>query len=73
MTNKGITKQSLDQLMVEYNYEKNSIENTLYFLSFMWEQYEKLNKEQHNEQGQHSKNLQRNRTHSRPNRENEKD
>ena len=45
MTNKGITKQSLDQLMVEYYYEKNSIEDTLYFLSFMWGQYEKLNKE----------------------------
>lgn len=56
MTNKGITKQSLDQLMVEYYYEKNSIEDTLYFLSFMWEQYEKLNKEQH-EQRQHPKDL----------------
>ena len=56
MTNKGITKQSLDQLMVEYNYEKNSIEDTLYFLSFMWEQYDKLNKDQY-EQGQHSKDL----------------
>ena len=39
-----ISKQHLDQLMIEYDYKKNTVEDTLYFLSFMWEHYEKLSK-----------------------------
>lgn len=35
-------KKKLDQLMVEYDYLKNDIEDTLDFLSFMFHQYEKL-------------------------------
>lgn len=38
-----MTKASLDQLMQEYDYPKNSLEDTLYFLSFMFEMYDKLN------------------------------
>lgn len=37
-------KKKLDQLMTEYYYEKNSVEDTLEFLSFMFGQYEKLAK-----------------------------
>ena len=41
---KGImTKASLDKLMQEYDYPKNTLEDTLYFLSFMFEMYDKLN------------------------------
>lgn len=39
-----ITKKSLDLLMQEYDYPKNSIEDTLNFLSFMFAQYDKLQK-----------------------------
>ena len=35
-------KKKLDQLMVEYYYDKNSVEDTLDFISFMFQQYEKL-------------------------------
>lgn len=35
-------KAKLDLLMIEYEYHKNDIEDTLDFLSFMFHQYEKL-------------------------------
>lgn len=38
-------KEQLDILMLEYYYERNSVEDTLEFLSFMFSQYEKLLKE----------------------------
>lgn len=37
-----MSKQSLDQLMKEYDWDKNTLDDTLYFLSFMFNQYEKL-------------------------------
>ena len=39
-----VTKKTLDLMMQEYDYEKNSIEDTLGFLSFMFAQYDKLEK-----------------------------
>lgn len=39
-----VNKKTLDNLMQEYDYEKNTTEDTLYFLSFMFDQYEKINK-----------------------------
>ena len=35
-------KAQLDKLMREYYYEKNSVADTLEFLSFMFSQYDKL-------------------------------
>lgn len=37
-----MTKQSLDQLMKEYDWDKNTLEDTSYFLSFMFDMYTKL-------------------------------
>lgn len=38
-----MTKATLDKLMQEYDYPKNSLEDTLYFLSFMFDMYDKIN------------------------------
>lgn len=38
------TKQSLDTLMKEYDWDKNTLDDTLYFMSFMFDQYVKLEK-----------------------------
>ena len=35
-------KNQLDEVMTEYYYAKNSVEDTLEFLAFMYSQYEKL-------------------------------
>ena len=40
-----MSKETLDRIMTEYYYEKNSVEDTLNFLSFMFGEYEKLIKE----------------------------
>lgn len=40
-----MTKQTLDQLMKEYDWDINSINDTKCFLSFMFDLYDKLNKE----------------------------
>lgn len=37
-----MNKESLDNIMKEYYYEKNSVEDTLEFLCFMFNQYQKL-------------------------------
>lgn len=37
-----MTKQSLDQLMKEYDWDKNTLEDTKYFLSFMFDLYDKV-------------------------------
>lgn len=37
-----MSKEQLDKLMVEYYYDKNSVEDTLEFLAFMFDQYTKL-------------------------------
>ena len=37
-----ITKTQLDQLMQEYDYNKNSVDDTLGFISYMFTLYEKL-------------------------------
>ena len=34
-------KEHLDTLMIEYDYKKNTIEDTKYFLAFMLDLYEK--------------------------------
>ena len=35
-------KEVLDKMMQEYYYEKNSVEDTLDFLAFMFNEYEKI-------------------------------
>lgn len=45
-----MNKEQLDTLMSEYYYEKNSVEDTLEFLAFMFNQYEKIMKEAHENQ-----------------------
>ena len=37
-----MNKSSLDTIMIEYDYKKNTLEDTKYFLSFMLEMYEKV-------------------------------
>ena len=37
-----MTKESLDQLMKEYDWDKNTLEETKYFLSFMYSLYDKV-------------------------------
>lgn len=37
-----MTKATLDKLMQEYDYKRNSVEDTKYFLSFMFDMYDKL-------------------------------
>lgn len=37
-----MTKESLDNLMKEYDWDKNTLEDTKYFLSFMFELYDKV-------------------------------
>ena len=37
-----MTKATLDQLMIEYDWHKNTLEDNLYFLSFMTELYSKI-------------------------------
>ena len=37
-----MNKESLDTLMREYDYKKNSVEDTKYFLAFMLDLYEKV-------------------------------
>lgn len=37
-----ITKKNLDTLMQEYDYEKNDMEDTLDFLSFMFTMYSQV-------------------------------
>ena len=39
---RGMSKETLDQLMVEYDWHKNTLEDNLYFLSFMTELYSKI-------------------------------
>lgn len=38
----SITKEHLDQLMQEYDYNKNSVDDTLGFISYMFTLYENL-------------------------------
>lgn len=45
-----MNKEQLDTLMSEYYYEKNNVEDTLEFLAFMFNQYEKIMKEAHENQ-----------------------
>ena len=47
-----ITKKSLDQVMKEYDWDKNTTEDTLYFLSFMFNEYGKLEKRDKHEKEQ---------------------
>ena len=44
-----MNKNELDKLMQEYHYEKNSVEDTMEFIAFMFHRYEKLLEEE-NEQ-----------------------
>lgn len=37
-------KEVLDKLMQEYYYEKNTVEDTLEFLAFMYNEYNKIKK-----------------------------
>ena len=37
-----MTKEALDTLMEEYDYKKNTVEDTKYFLLFMFELYDKI-------------------------------
>lgn len=37
-----MSKEALDTLMIEYDYRKNSVEDTKYFLSFMFDMYDKI-------------------------------
>ena len=37
-----MSKEQLDKLMSEYYYQKNSIEDTLEFLAFMFNEYDKI-------------------------------
>lgn len=37
-----MTKETLDNLMKEYDWDKNTLEDTKYFLSFMFELYDKV-------------------------------
>lgn len=39
-----VTKKTLDNLMKEYDWDKNTAEDTLYFLSFMFNEYQKIDK-----------------------------
>lgn len=39
-----MTKKHLDTLMKEYDWDKNTLDDTLYFMSFMFDQYVKLEK-----------------------------
>lgn len=38
----GMSKDTLDQLMIEYDWKKNTLEDNLYFLSFMTDLYSKI-------------------------------
>lgn len=42
-----MTKEQLDNIMKEYYYEKNSVDDTYDFLLFMLDQYSKLCKEKY--------------------------
>lgn len=37
-----MTKESLDRLMKEYDWDKNTLEDTLYFISFVFELYNRI-------------------------------
>lgn len=37
-----MSKDTLDQLMIEYDWKKNTLEDNLYFLSFMTDLYSKI-------------------------------
>lgn len=37
-----MSKEALDTLMMEYDYKKNTVEDTKYFLSFMFDLYDKI-------------------------------
>lgn len=37
-----MSKETLDTLMIEYDYRKNTVEDTKYFLEFMFDLYDKI-------------------------------
>lgn len=37
-----MSKEALDTLMIEYDYRKNTVEDTKYFLAFMFDLYDKI-------------------------------
>lgn len=41
-----ITKKNLDLLMKEYNWDKNTLEDNVHFLAYMYDNYDKLYRKQ---------------------------
>ena len=37
-----MSKEALDTLMIEYDYKKNTVEDTKYFLEYMFDLYDKI-------------------------------
>lgn len=41
-----MTKKNLDLLMKEYNWDKNTLEDNVHFLAYMYDNYDKLYRKQ---------------------------
>lgn len=41
-----VTKETLDKLMKEYDWDKNTLQDSVYFLAYMYDNYGKLYRKQ---------------------------